>query len=235
MSSPTEIRTGDQKHLYGRRHLAVYDVLVHGLANRYSWHCPTSVLVRHYDRHVRADHLDVGPGTGQLLDRCTFPTPRPSLTLLDRKLEVLQFSADRLRRYRPTLHQADLLDPATLPQRMFSSIGLSYVLHCLPGTMAEKGDILARLASRLRPDGVLFGATVVNGGIGHPRSARLTAAALNRLGAFHNTHDDLAGLRAALARSFTDHEVETRGSVALFAAARPREEARQQPPAGGRR
>jgi hypothetical protein len=52
--------------------LGIYDWLVLGLSNRLIWRCPTPGLVAHYDRHVTANHLYAGVGTGYFLDCCRF-------------------------------------------------------------------------------------------------------------------------------------------------------------------
>ena len=46
-----------------------YDPLVLGPIARFVWRCPTSRLLERYRRHIRARHLDVGPGTGYFLER----------------------------------------------------------------------------------------------------------------------------------------------------------------------
>ncbi|HZM07834.1 MAG TPA: hypothetical protein VFC11_05185 [Methylocella sp.] len=60
--SPEQIAAGQA--VYTKRMLGIYDWLVLGLSNRLIWRCPTQGLVAHYDRHVTANHLDVGVGTG---------------------------------------------------------------------------------------------------------------------------------------------------------------------------
>jgi SAM-dependent methyltransferase len=116
--------------------------------------------------------LDVGPGTGFLLDRCRFPVTRPELTLLDANPAVLTYAARRLARYIPTTIEADVRLPLSLGDARFDSIGLSYVLHCIPSSMADKTRILAGLAGLLSPGGVLFGSTILADGVDHCRRAR---------------------------------------------------------------
>nr|WP_139347998.1 hypothetical protein [Nocardia donostiensis] len=43
----------------------------------------------------------------------------------------------------------------------FNSIGLNLVMHCVPGTFAEKGVAFEHLARVLSDDGVLFGSTIL--------------------------------------------------------------------------
>ena len=63
--------------------LAVYDLWVHGLSNHLAWKCPTRELVQWNNRHITANHLDVGVGSGFLLDRASFSTDRPRIVLMD--------------------------------------------------------------------------------------------------------------------------------------------------------
>jgi hypothetical protein len=81
---------------YTPRMLRAYDFAVIRFSNSFVWRCPARWILQHYDRHVRASHLDVGPGTGYYLDRCHFPSAAPSVTLVDPNPEVVRFAADRI-------------------------------------------------------------------------------------------------------------------------------------------
>jgi SAM-dependent methyltransferase len=198
--------------------LAVYDPLVLGVMNRLVWRCPTSEILPLYEACVSGDHLDVGPGTGWYLDRCRLTSSPRAVTLLDVNPDVLAKAAHRLRRFAPGVHPANLLEPIDLPPASFDSIALTHVLHCLPGTMAEKGDVLGRLGALLRPGGRLFGSTILAGGVPHTPVSRALMRFLNARGVFGNRHDDVAALESTLAERFAHHEVRTVGSVALFTA-----------------
>ena len=66
-------------------------------------------------------------------------------------------------RYSPTCHVANIFEPLELLDGgKFDSIGLNYVLHCLPGTMRDKLLAVRQLAELLTPGGVLFGATLLH-------------------------------------------------------------------------
>lgn len=197
--------------------LAVYDPLVLGVMNRLVWRCPTSEILRLYEGHVSGAHLDVGPGTGWYLDHCRFERP-PELTLFDANLHVLEKAARRLARLAPVVHQGNLLEPTGLEPGAFDSISLTHVLHCLPGTMADKAAVLGRLADLLRPGGRLFGSTILAGGVPHTPVSRALMRFLNARGVFGNRDDDLDGLECALDGHFAGHAVRTVGSVAVFTA-----------------
>lgn len=71
-ASAEEVAAGQA--VYTERLLAAYDFLVLGVSNRWVWKCSTRRLEELYARHITANHLDVGVGTGYLLDRCRLPS-----------------------------------------------------------------------------------------------------------------------------------------------------------------
>jgi hypothetical protein len=129
---------------------------------------------------------------------------------------MLDAASRRIARYAPPAYQADLLEPLDLEPGSFGSIAATHVLYCVPGTLADKAGILERPAALLRPGGVLFGTTVLAGGVRHTALSRAHISALNRRGIFANREDDLDGLRRELAGRFGDHTLTTRGSLAVF-------------------
>jgi hypothetical protein len=201
--------------VYTKGMLRAYDAVVVKASNSLAWRCPARRILRHYDRYVSAAHLDVGPGTGYYLDRCRFPAT-PRLTLLDPNPDVLAYAGARLRRYAPTLHAADALKPIDLPLS-FRSVGLGYVLHCLPGGIADKAVVFDHLAPLVEPGGVVFGTTILTGGVRHNALGRTLLRVYNRKGIFANLGDDLDGLQLALAARFDRVEVDVAGAVALYA------------------
>jgi len=207
--------------VYSRWTLRLYDLYVLRLSCRLAWRCPASALLAQYDAHVGASHLDVGVGSGYFLDHCRFPVPRPEIVLLDLNDASLAFAARRIARLEPRTCRADVLEPLALTER-FDSVGLGFLLHCLPGDMAGKGRALGHLAAVLKPEGVLFGSTVLAADVRHNRLGAALVDVYNRKGIFSNRGDSLAGLRAALDASFTDVSITMRGAVALFSARRPR-------------
>ena len=196
----------------------VYDPLVLKFANRFVWRCPSSHILRLYDARVTDRHLDVGPGTGWFLTRCRFPTEAPAITLLDVNADVLDVASAALARYKPQRYQANLLEPLDSDIGSFDSIGLTHVLHCLPGTLDEKRRVLDHLAARLAPGGYLFGSTVLRGGVPHTPLSHGFLTFLNHKGVFCNNGDDLDGLDRALSGLTSQYVLCTQGSVALFVA-----------------
>jgi SAM-dependent methyltransferase len=198
--------------------LRVYDPLVLHLMNTVMWRCPAREVLRLYDQNVSGEHLDVGPGTGWFLSHARFPQTMPSITLLDANAHVLEKATRRLAWYGPATHQANLLEPIDLPTASFGSIGLTHVLHCLPGTITDKAVVFDHLKPLLAPGGTLFGTTILRRGVPHTPISIALMRFLNLRGVFGNARDDLDTLERALADRFDEYTVRTRGSVAIFTA-----------------
>ena len=89
-----------------------------------------------------------------------------------------------------------------MPAGAFESVGLNWLLHCLPGTMATKGVVFDHCKTVLAPGGVVFGSTVLSGGVRHTPMSRWMMDQLNRDGTFTNRDDDLDGLKTQLDQRF---------------------------------
>lgn len=208
---------GARKSVYNGLTLRLYDAGVLGLTNRLIWRCSTSRQVEHYRHNVGASHLDIGPGTGYYLERIDSPT----VTLLDLNPDCLDAAQNRIRPHQAVHRlQRSFFDPIPDGQT-FDSIGLSFLLHCIPSS--EKWTRLETLREHLRPGGRVFGSTVII----DPRTAsglaRTLNAAYGRLGVFGNAADTVADLETALA-GLDDVTIERDGQVILFAGTRPLEE-----------
>lgn len=213
--TPEQVTAGHA--FYTRRSLAVYDLAILGWFSRVAWRCPAHRIVAHYDRHISANHLDVGVGTGYFLDRCRFPVGAPRLALLDVNSSCLASAGGRVARYEPEIIEANVLEPITYDGRRFDSVGLNYVLHCLPGTIDAKAVALDHLVALANPGASVFGATLLHDGVHRSWFARQVMARNNRHGIFSNTADDLEGLRSALGPRLSNPTVEVVGCVAIFA------------------
>lgn len=215
--TPEDVAAGHA--FYTRRSLAVYDLAILGYFSRLAWRCPARRIVEHYDRHVSANHLDVGVGTGYFLDRCTYPTPpeRPRLALLDLSTSCLDAASKRVARFDPERIEANVLEPIAYDGPKFDSVGLNYVLHCLPGDIDAKAVALDHLIALANPGASVFGATLLHGGVHRNWFARKVMDRNNAHGIFSNAHDTLEGLRAAVSDRLSDASVEVVGCVGIFA------------------
>lgn len=210
----------DGQRVYSPLTLPLYDLWVLGISNHWLWRCPTGELRALYDRNVGARHLDIGVGTGYFLKHAAWPVDKPEITLLDLNPASLAAASARINDRHPRTVQANVLEP--LPDLgTFDSVGLCYLLHCLPGGMAEKAVVLDYVKPLLAPGARVFGATILPsmaGGSPPGRAARRLMAFYNSRGIFSNGGDRLEDLEAALRSRLEGVQVETRGCVALFAA-----------------
>jgi len=212
----TEAQVAAGQAVYTRPTLAVYDVVVLGVSNRFIWRCPTARIEAHYRRHASANHLDVGVGTGYFLDRCPFPSRSPRIALMDLNPGTLEFAARRIARYAPETYRHNVLEPFRRNVPRFDSVAVNYLLHCLPGAVADKAVVFDHLEPLMNPGATLFGSTILSEGVPRNRAARRLMRLYNARGIFSNAADDLAGLTRALRARFDNVAVEVIGCVALF-------------------
>lgn len=203
---------------YTRRMLSVYDIFALGISSRFVWRCPSKRALAHYDRHISDNHLDVGPGTGYFLDHCRFNSPSPRIALFDLNPNCLETTSRRIARYKPEVYQGSVLDRIERDIPPFDSIGLNYVLHCLPGTIRTKSVVFENLETLLNPGGTLFGATALYREVPQTWISRRMMDAYNEDRLFSNTEDDLTGLIRGLSKYLSDVVTEVVGCVAFFSA-----------------
>ncbi len=199
--------------------LAVYDPFVLGFMAPVVWRSPVAPVVERYRQQVGRKHLDVGPGTGYFLEKAELPR-EAEVTLLDPNPNVLTRVSRRLAPLKVITVEADVLRPLPV-EGPFDSVGLSHVLHCLPGPQSHKALAIRNVAAVLAADGVLFGATVLGGSADHTLPARAVLRAFNWQGGFDNLEDTEEGLRKILEESFRNVEIDVVGSTAQFTATGP--------------
>ncbi|MBI1249097.1 methyltransferase domain-containing protein [bacterium] len=194
-----------------------YDLIVHGFSNRWLWHCPTARLQEWFDQHANENHLDIGVGTGFFLDRSKRLKPGQRIGLLDANPNCLAVAAKRIERLNPEVIQANLAEDFHDRADPFQSVSLMYVLHCLPGDVDFRSQVIDHAAAILLPGGTLFGATI----LGEPKPkgwlGRRVMASYNQKGIFGNQQDTQSSLEDVLAKVLQDVQIEQVGSVALFA------------------
>lgn len=207
--------------VYTERMLRWYDFLVHRVSNHLVWKCPTRHLLKLYRSNVAKRHLEIGVGTGIFLDRLAPQFQFEKLTLADANSHCLSRASARLTRYRPEIVQLNLLRQGSLSSlngKRFDSIGLNYVLHCLPNGLENLPQILPEIKRHLTAGGVLFGSTILNAGIRKSWLADRVMTFYNKREIFGNERDSLQDLEAKLHQHFPDVEIRQVGCVALFRA-----------------
>jgi len=202
--------------VYTKLNLAMYDLWVIGISNHFIWQCPSSYLLDFYNQHISGNHLDIGVGTGFFLDKCIFPIPNPRIVLMDLNPNSLEVTSRRVSRYNPVPYQVNILDPIKLNLPGFDSVGLNYLLHCLPGTITTKSVVFKNLRPLLNPGGIIFGSTILNTGVKPSFIAQNFMNFYNRIQIFDNKNDSLEELNKIMSDNFAEHSVKVMGCVALF-------------------
>jgi ubiquinone/menaquinone biosynthesis C-methylase UbiE len=204
--------------VYSRPVLAVYDVFVIGFTNTFVWKCPSPKILEFYNQNVSDKHLDVGVGSGYFLDRCKFPSTMPQIALMDLNENSLHKTAKRLRRYQPKSYLRNVLEPIEAGDSEFESVGLNFLLHCLPGNMISKRAVFENLKPLLRPGGAIFGTTILGVGVRRNWLGHVYMRIFNSKGVFCNYDDQRSDLEEGLSKTFVRYEVITRGCIAFFRA-----------------
>lgn len=214
--SSDQVRAGQA--IYTKRTLNLYDFVVLTVSNPWIWKCPTPRLIDHYNRHVTDNHLDIGVGTGYFPDKCDFPSDHPRIGLMDLNPDTLAYASARIMRYRPEVYAHNVLEPLIQEIEPFDSIGVNYLLHCVPGSIETKAVMFDHLKPLMNPGATVFGSTLLQGGVRRGALAKRLMAVYNKKGIFSNTEDTLEGLEAALKQRFSDVSIEVVGCAALFSA-----------------
>jgi hypothetical protein len=86
--------------------------------------------------------------------------------------------------------------------------------------MTSKGVVFEHLTALANEDAVVFGATLLSGGVERNWFARRVMDRNNKHGIFCNADDTLDSLRAVLDEQLTDPQVDIVGCVAMFSGTR---------------
>lgn len=211
-----ELKTARSQQYFNKLSLFFYDAILYGVLSKYAWGSSTERLDAHYARYACANHLEVGVGTGFLLDRVAFPAAT-RLALMDLSPACLAATRRKLARHAPATYVQNILEPVTQQIAPFDSIGVNYVMHCVPGSFQDKTIAFVNLAALLAPDGTLFGTTVLSRDVRKNLLARPFMWLMNALGVFNNRADSARELEAGLRAHFQLVQMEIVGVTAFFA------------------
>lgn len=235
MNNANAVTKGESEgsRIYNRAFLSIYDLYVIKISNSLIWRCPSRVMLAMYNANVTSNHLDIGPGSGWYLRETSFPTDNPAVTLLDLNPNSLAKTTARLhgRGIEAASHTGSILAPIeTGAAGSYTSASANFLMHCVPGTWAEKGIAFRHVADALADDGVFFGSTILARGVRRTPAARLVNATYNNVvRSLHNADDDPGGLREQLDAAFGDVDLTFTGAVATWVARAPRRSADEQP------
>ncbi|MEM7363573.1 MAG: class I SAM-dependent methyltransferase [Pseudomonadota bacterium] len=198
----------------------LYEFGLYQIVTPYFWQCPTETLMDNYVENISENHLEVGVGSGYFLKRTLCADFVKRLVLVDLNRNCLEKSATHLQTFAPQLLHHNILEPLqqTDRQHQFSSAGMNYVLHCIPGGVSSQLRVFKHVKSVLRVGGVFFGATLIEKPAMHAIRAWLLMKLLAAVGIFHNRMHTIADLRQSLESHFGQVEITTVGHAAVFRA-----------------
>ncbi|CAM6918877.1 class I SAM-dependent methyltransferase [Enterobacter hormaechei] len=210
--------TNEGAKVYTPFTLNLYDWWVLSISNNYAWRCPTKkYLLPHFLQHLSLNHLDIGVGTGYYLRSIPANCNISLMDLNSASLSAASAKVGEARIQSKIIHDVFECYPESLRDK-FDSISMFYLLHCLPGSMSDKGTVIENAKMALTKDGVLYGATILGDGVIHNGFGKKLMTVYNRKGIFSNTHDSEDELRKILSRHFVNVEVIVKGVVALYTA-----------------
>lgn len=201
--------------VYSKKVLSIYDIWVLGVSNSYFWKCPTKLISEQFSMLVSSNHLDVGVGSGYYLKNF-LPQSTRRIALLDLNQNSLDATSKAINHLQPEVYCGDVLEPIEVNIDKFDSISINYLLHCLPGDIADKSIMFKHLKNHLNDSGLLFGSTILGKGTKLNFFAKKLMSIYNKKGIFCNSNDDLDSLILSLNEHFTDVKVDVIGCVALF-------------------
>jgi len=213
---PTVEQVAAGQGVYTKRTLSVYNVLVRGISNRCIWRCPSGQIRRHYNHWVTDNHLDVGVSTEYFLDRCCFPSKSPRVALMVLNPNTLECASQRISRYSPETYRQNISRPVAADIQTFDSVGINYLLRCLPGSITEKAAAFDHLRQFMNSGATIFSSTILHRGVRKNRAAVHLMKVYSGKRIFPNSADSLKEPEQSLHDRFDDVAVRVAGCVALF-------------------
>ena len=198
------------------RTLKYYDYLVNEINCKYVWRCEPQNIINMYRQHCSSSHLEIGPGTGHFL-LMSGKKQFNSLGIMDINKKILNYSANQLgSQYNNiSIYHQNIFMSDNFDQIKPSSVGVNYVLHCVPGNLENKMEKLINNLSNNEKT-TIFGATVINDSERQTVSSKLLLKFLNKKGVFHNKEDYSYHLKDYLVKNNIRHELQIIGNVLLF-------------------
>src|SRR5579862_3920742 len=214
MPNQEDIQCGQS--IYTKKSLRFYDLIVTKFSNRFAWQCPRSVLIDFFKKHTSSNHLDIGVGTGYFLEQLHLVPGKQRLGLLDLNKDCLEYAKTSLNQFVPEIYHHSIFEPFTSITKKFDSVSLNYVLHCVPGSLAQKAIAFDHSKAILNQNGKLFGTTILGKNIKHNWLAKKLLTIYNNKKIMTNFNDDYETLLSELQKRFSKVEVKIHGCVALF-------------------
>jgi len=202
---------------YSKVIFSMYDKLVLKYAMPIIWKCKVADIENFYNNHITINHLDIAAGTGFFLNNCKSLPDNTRLTVMDINPVCLDILEKQLQRFNTKVYKQDIMKPIEGSEK-YSSIGLSLLLHCLPGDMKSKEIVFRNIKKVLKSDGTVFGTTFIYKNQKVNLLTRFWAFQYNFMGLLNNHSDTLLDLKTILDKNFQEYNIETIGHCVFFTA-----------------
>lgn len=202
--------------------LKLYNLWVLDISNQWIWRCSKAKQLAQFNKYISSNHLDIGVGTGYYLKSCEIPA-QSKISLMDLNLNCLNATKGALLKkgIDASAYHADIFKGQPDLSEKFNSISMNYLLHCLPGDMQIKETCIQNAVSMLKPQGVLFGATILAEKKLHTTASQFLCNFYNKKGIFSNYEDTHDALFQALNKHLVDIDISIVGCVAIFKGTKP--------------
>ena len=158
-----------------------YDYFVNKINCKYVWKCDQRHIKKLYANNITNKHLEIGPGTGYFIKKYQFN----NLNLVDINKNILNNSKKNLINncQNIKINNKNIFQNNNKINEDITSIGMSYVLHCVPNNLDKSID---NLVENIETNNqiTIFGSTVI------PNKKDFLAMTeiytLNTLGIFNN-------------------------------------------------
>lgn len=170
-----------------------YDYLVNNINCKYVWKCDQQKIKKLYQKNITKNHLEIGPGTGYFLKDFQFD----NLIIMDINRDVLTESLINLKdnaKKITALNHNIFEENNMIDLDGVESVGLSYVLHCVPGRLNQSMENMVNNINNSNP--IYFGSTVLPSK--HIDMAMIEIQILNKLGIFNNMNHSEADIEEFL-------------------------------------
>lgn len=191
------------------RFLPIYDIVVNDFNCKYVWKCKKEHIYELYKKNMKKKHLEIGPGTGFFLKKYSFS----HLYLLDVNPDTLEYSKNQLNNKCDKIYSCKWnIFENKLVIKNIDTVGLTYVLHCVDGSLDSKLQLLYDNLITDKPI-TIFGATVLNGRNCVDKSQLYI---LNRFQIFNNHQDHLENAIHFFEKNKLEYQYKIIGNVLLF-------------------
>jgi len=191
-----------------------YDFLVNDLNCNYAWRCHKSNIFKNYQKNLRSNHLEIGPGSGYFLNPKFHKKEISNLFLMDVNQPILEASQQNLEKHYSNIQLLNHnIFNKELDSLKINSIGINYVLHCVPGPLDQK---LEKLHLNLPKNTNIFGATVISDFERQTELSKLELKVLNHKGIFNNKMDFSNDFIDFVAKNKLENSYQIVGNVLIF-------------------